>query len=321
MPARVLPSNTPRSPRSPSSSRTSSTTSRWNRSAGDACQSNLSAYATWPRRTTASDRDLGRGRQRQRQSHRDDLRPDGRPGQYGEAIDHYSCARSRACTDSRAPRFGDRDKHHRHLDLADTDGDGGRIDKQLPERLNPGKRTPTATPWETPATTAQTSQCGSAGHRRRRRQGRVDDCPSVSNADQADGDADGTGDACDGCPSDPEKTVPVRAVAASRTRTATRQIQRRIPADPAKTAQAPAATRRLDSDGRHAELHRQLPGGSEPFRREPAGAASTAHTDSDGDGTVNCTDACPFDRTRSRPGCAAAASPTRRGRDGTDDCR
>jgi hypothetical protein len=36
--------------------------------------------------------------------------------------------------------------------------------------------------------------------------GDVDNCPGVANTDQADGDSDGAGDACDGCPGDPNVT-------------------------------------------------------------------------------------------------------------------
>jgi len=37
--------------------------------------------------------------------------------------------------------------------------------------------------------------------------GNQDNCPAVSNPDQADADGDGTGDACDECPDDPDKIV------------------------------------------------------------------------------------------------------------------
>lgn len=39
--------------------------------------------------------------------------------------------------------------------------------------------------------------------------GEVDNCPSISNEDQSDTDADGFGDACDDCPDDPDKASPL----------------------------------------------------------------------------------------------------------------
>jgi hypothetical protein len=114
----------------------------------------------------------------------------------------------------------------------------------------------------------------------------TDNCPSVSNSNQADADSDGTGDACDGCPSDNQKTSAGTCGCGF--------------ADSTDT----------DGDGICGVVTDNCPAVSNPNQ-----------ADADSDGTGDACDGCPNDNTKTAAGQCGCGNPdTDTDGDGTADC-
>jgi hypothetical protein len=128
----------------------------------------------------------------------------------------------------------------------------------------------------------------------------TDNCPSVSNSNQADADSDGTGDACDGCPSDPNKTAAGVCGCGYADSTDTDGdgicgvVTDNCPSV-SNTNQADA-----DSDG----TGDACDGCPNDNTKTVAGqcGCGNADTDTDGDGTADCNDGCPNDITKTVAG-------------------
>jgi len=102
-----------------------------------------------------------------------------------------------------------------------------------------------------------------------------DNCPGVSNPDQANGDGDARGDACDGCPGDANKIE-------------------------AGVCGCGTADTDTDTDGTPDCVDGCA---ADPLKTSPgACGCGIADTDTDADGSPDCIDGCPADASKTAPG-------------------
>jgi len=122
----------------------------------------------------------------------------------------------------------------------------------------------------------------------------VDNCPDAYNFYQIDSDLDGTGDACDGCIIDPNKSEP---------------------------GTCGCGTPDDDSDG-DGTLDCNDNCKNDPNKTEPgACGCGLADADSDGDGTLDCNDGCPNNKNKTQPDSCGCGDPEKDSdKDGTLDC-
>jgi subtilisin-like proprotein convertase family protein len=142
-----------------------------------------------------------------------------------------------------------------------------------------------------------------------------------------DADGDGTADAVDGCPNDPNKTVPgacgCGVADTDSDGDGTPNCNDGCPNDPNKTnpGSCGCGVAETDSDGDGTpDCNDGCP--NDP-NKTAAGACGcgVAETDSDGDGTPNCNDGCPNDPNKTAPGaCGCGSADIDANGNGTADC-
>jgi hypothetical protein len=151
----------------------------------------------------------------------------------------------------------------------------------------------------------------------------VDPCAALG----GDTDGDGTCDANDGCPNDPNKTAPgdcgCGVADTDSDGDGTADCIDGCPGDPGKTAPGACGcgVADTDSDGDGTlDCNDNCP--NDPGKTEPgACGCGTADVDSDGDGALDCNDGCPNDPGKTAPGdCGCGVADTDSDGDGTADC-
>jgi hypothetical protein len=142
-----------------------------------------------------------------------------------------------------------------------------------------------------------------------------------------DADGDGTADAVDGCPNDPNKTA-AGACGCGVADTdsdgdGTPNCNDGCPNDPNKTAAGACGCGVVDTDSDGDGTPNCNDGcPNDPNKTAPgACGCGVAETDSDGDGTPNCNDGCPNDPNKTAPGaCGCGSADTDANGNGTADC-
>ncbi|MCE9595038.1 MAG: thrombospondin type 3 repeat-containing protein [Planctomycetes bacterium] len=127
----------------------------------------------------------------------------------------------------------------------------------------------------------------------------VDNCPFVSNLDQANGDGDAQGDLCDGCPTDGTKTSPDACGCgvpdADGDGDGTPDCIDGCPSDPAKLSPGACGCGQTEADGDGDGVPDCVDGcASDPNKTVPGlCGCGVADADQDGDSLVDCADNCP----------------------------
>ncbi|MFZ9688439.1 MAG: lamin tail domain-containing protein [Phycisphaerales bacterium] len=142
-----------------------------------------------------------------------------------------------------------------------------------------------------------------------------------------DADGDGTADAVDGCPNDPNKTA-AGACGCGVADTdsdgdGTPNCNDGCPNDPNKTNPGSCGCGVVDTDSDGDGTPNCDDGcPNDPNKTAPgACGCGVAETDSDGDGTPNCNDGCPSDPNKTAPGaCGCGSADTDANGNGTADC-
>jgi hypothetical protein len=143
----------------------------------------------------------------------------------------------------------------------------------------------------------------------------------------ADSDGDGTCDAQDGCPADPDKIAPgICGCGVADTDSdgdGTANCNDGCPDDPSKTVAGICGCGVADTDSDGDGTANCNDGCPDDPSKTAAGicGCGTADTDSDGDGTANCIDGCPDDPSKIAPGiCGCGIADTDSDGDGTANC-
>ena len=156
-----------------------------------------------------------------------------------------------------------------------------------------------------------------------------DNCPDVPNADQADTDADGVGDVCDGCFQDGDKTAPgvcgcgVPETEEDADRDGVVDCIDNCADDPGKSEPGVCgcgvADADTDADG-VLDCLDECPG--DPGKTAPGVCGcGVADDDTDDDGLLDCNDGCPGDPDKIEPGdCGCGVADDDSDSDGVLDC-
>jgi len=159
-----------------------------------------------------------------------------------------------------------------------------------------------------------------------------DNCPTVGNTSQADGDGDHVGDACDGCPADPAKVAP--GICGCGQAESSADINNNhipdcqetdfCPGDPLKLAPGQCGCGVADTNSDGDGLADCLDGcDNDPLKLDPGQCGcGNVDADSDFDGVADCNDICPNDRfkTTSTGQCGCGVEDVDTDHDGIADC-
>lgn len=142
-----------------------------------------------------------------------------------------------------------------------------------------------------------------------------DNCPLINNPDQFDNDNDGLGNACDGCPNDPNKIHPHVCGCGQQELDSdsdgTPDCVDDCPIDPNKVSLGDCGCGVPENDDDLDGTSNCIDGcPNDPDKVEPGiCGCGVSDDDRDGDGLVDCLDACPDDPSKTEPGVCGCNNP------------